>query len=920
MGVAWSKDYDQPQAHPDSDSLPSSPSRSAFPALHPYHSRRFPTEDQIPHEKQLAKRQIEVYYRDFFSLYLDRQRAMAHIDSEAHHGHIDEHTRLRLRKEQFMRELQYIRRKRKPMSMSNYTLIRKIGQGSFGEVFLVRDNETGELYAMKKLRKTDMIYKRQVSHVWLERFVLASVGEHPLVVKMHYSFQDQTYLYFIMEYIPGGDMMTMLIRCEHLPEHWARFYIAELAVSIDALHRTGIIHRDIKPDNILFRKDGHVCLSDFGLSKSLMQPSERHRIPVSGVEYVNTPNFIQHIRRGDVDLPLEKRIKLWKALAKESAFSRVGTPNYIAPEVLQDNSYSESCDWWSVGVILFEMLVGYPPFCDRDPAIVTAMICQWRKYLHFPKDIPASRLSPSAHHLIRSLLREAPYRLGARRGLEEFKEHPFFNGVDWDKLSEAKAPFIPELQSDTDTRYFEDDITNQIVRQPNPTRTIPSKLSQQSSNNSPNKHRKVHEGGLPRKRSLKSIKFDRNRDLEFVGFTYVPRNVDHLTRKRQSRDRPRDLYNDSSKTRVDQRSSAMTDALSLEVDPPEARARPLRSPRGPVAEAAIANAEITTVPGSGASPSSSNSAKPLNMEIPRRKSTGGGRVRFLDVDMGATSSSVPMEAELHITSDVSSSGSCERRSAGDVPLGAPLEAIPEQSEQTGIKDDDYDVFDQQIGALRVTEERVATETEVNAERNKFGDSAYPQSVPNRQSCLSLPDLEMKHDNLSSDSYDGEEEEAQEAFSPPESEIKPMTDEKHTGIIRRMSQLVRDEDMPIFNSHSSAEPSGSSADVVSEFPNEPEELNRFLYQAERGLNNAARELTYTPKSDIQAVVQNAKEELTGTAARIRESLAPLVGTSTASDDTTDLGNRTADLKEADEGGIQSHQLWTRKAQSGSASER
>ncbi|KAI0567771.1 Serine/threonine protein kinase Nuclear [Gracilaria domingensis] len=920
MGPAPSKD-DEPHydAYARRDSNTTSPSRSNYVPLQTLHHRASATEHQIPHEKRLAKRQIEVYYRDFFSLYHDRERAMAHIDNEAHRGRIDELTRLRLRKEQFMRELQYIRRKRKPISISNYHIIRKIGQGSFGEVFLVRDLFNGELYAMKKLRKTDMIYKRQVNHVWLERFVLASVGEHPLVVKMHYSFQDQRHLYFVMEYVPGGDMMTMLIRREHLPEPWARFYIAELVVAIDALHRTGIIHRDIKPDNILFRKDGHICLSDFGLSKSLMQPSDRHRFASSGAEYVNTPNFIQHIRRGDVDLPLEKRIRLWKALAKESAFSRVGTPNYIAPEVLQGNSYSESCDWWSVGVILFEMLVGYPPFCHRDPECVGAMICHWRQYLRIPKEIPSSRLSNAAKHLIYSLLREAPYRLGARRGLQEFKEHRFFEGIDWDTLSDTPAPFIPNLKSDTDTRYFEDDITRQQVVQPHLHRN-----RRQNADNTPQKTPRGRQ--ITRKRSLKLI-FDRNTDVEFVGFTYVPRSVDLIGPRSYGRGPQRDLYNNSAPPRADQRSSVMTDALSLEVDPSEARARPLRSPRGPVAEAAIANAEVSTVQDSGQISSSRSTPRRLSVELSAGPSSAGtGRVRFREVE--EEQSPVPNDDELPITSDVSSSGSYERRPNGDGVRGVQLETIPEDLEQFKSAGG-YDDFDAQIGALRVSEEDVGDETQTSAELGRLVDVTYSPTVANRQSCLSLPDLETKHSQLSASIYEDVQEEegegevgtdgAEEAghsFSECEasSSQEAEGDDGEDGIIRRMSRLVRDEDIPVFSTDErEPEPPSFSAEEASEFPNESE-VNPFLYEASRGMNNAARELTYTPGSDIHAVVQSAKEELSGTAARLGREMKPNMGTSTASDDTTDLRNRTADLKEPEESLLQPDKMWSSKLES------
>lgn len=643
-----------------------------------------------------------------------------------------------------------------------------------------------------------------------------------------------------------------------------------------------------------------------------MQPTDRHKFTLSGAEYVNTPNFIQHIRSGDVDLPLEKRIKLWKALAKESAFSRVGTPNYIAPEVLQDNAYSESCDWWSVGVILFEMLVGYPPFCDRDPSIVTAMICQWRQYLRFPRDIPSSRLSPDAKHLIASLLREAPHRLGARRGLQEFKEHKFFAGIDWDKLAEAPAPFIPNLKSDTDTRYFEDDITRQRVPQPpQPPQPYPPGFGTLRRAATERVGDSAHQSRIPRRRSI--VRFDRNRDVEFVGFTYVP-GPRHF-----SRDQRMDLYNASAQPRADQ-SSVTTDALSLEVDPPEARARPLRSPRGPVAEAAIANAEISTPEEANAVSSRRSTPKRRSIDAQREtQKVRAARVRFRDLDASHPTATVPNEAELQITSDVSSSGSYERRFNCDASNAVQLEPIPEDADA----DPGYDKFDEEIGALRVAEEELVEDADIQTERHVLGGLSYSPPPSNRQSCLSLPDLETKHARLGSKVYEdedadvedeneesGDENDFEEAtndtdvyestsqrnrsFSDDDTASSEGTADESEGIIRRMSKLIREEDIPVFSDEAATPDAGnSSLDTVSVFPNE-REVDRFIYEASRGMNNAARELTYTPGSDIQAVVQHAKEDLSGTVARLGKELTPSVGTCTASDDTSDLRNRTTDL--------------------------
>lgn len=895
MGLAWSKHEDHAflsnQHPPVPHTSTNRPHHTSFPN---------PKTPDIPHEKQLAKRQIEVYYRDFFNLYLNRTREMARIDSAAHLGQIDESTRLQLRKEQFMRELDYIRKKRNPVTMADYEIIRKIGQGSFGQVFLVRHRLDHCLYAMKKLQKKEMIYERQVNHVWLERFVLASVGEHPLVVKMHYSFQDRDHLYFIMEYLHGGDMMTMLIRNDFLPEHWVKFYIAELAVAIDALHRTGIIHRDIKPDNILFRKNGHICLSDFGLSKSLIHPPDLQRFSSSAADYVNTPNYIEHIRRGDVDLTLDERVRFWKDLARQNAFSQVGTPNYIAPEVLQDRSYSESCDWWSVGVILFEMLLGYHPFCSRSPAHVTFMICQWRNYLHFPAEIPETRLSKDAKHLITSLICEAPYRLGAKRGLAEFKEHSFFKGIDWDNLSQAQAPFIPELNSETDTRYFEDDITSTVISQavspPDLTRDeLQSNATSASSgsggrddsnsNSSNNNNISNKALGPSKPRYPKRVTYNPNSDLEFVGFTFIPMRSDHNERWGNQHD----LYNPPSVNRVEQKASPVTDALSLEVDPAASRVTPLRSPRGPLAKATIAAAEVTSKSGD-ATPQISPQASSARVVAVTPSPTGTTAVipegcsqmpvRFRDNTRAESEPRrISDQTVLPVISDVSSSASSELRITSDIqPVeSGSIKVLMNGRESSNQYDDELD--DGMLGAVRVTEVDLGRQKRLLKSERSDRDTK-PRNVlladdQNRSlhSSLSLPELIEAVKRVEEGSTE-EPMELQRRFSDVDHISSGSEPGDESRVIRRMSRLHRLDDIPVFNEQRAPPKEHVVSKVALPIHPSSSEVDLFVARASRAMNNAARELTNTPSSNVSTVVRNAKEELNGTAAKIQESLAPV----------------------------------------------
>ena len=333
------------------------------------------------------------------------------------------------------REAEQLRQKRQKVTVFDFEPIKIIGKGAFGEVRVVRHKPTGEVFAMKKLNKTEMLYKNQVQHVKAERNILATV-ENPWIVELKYSFQDEKNLYLVMEYLGGGDLMTLLIRKNILSEAESRFYIAECILAIESIHKMNYIHRDIKPDNILIDNRGHIKISDFGLSKMA---------EITAVtEVLNKLDEDSKHRQ-----KLEQRGEFRRN--RKLAYSTVGTPDYIAPEVFSRNGYSENVDWWSIGVILYEMLVGYPPFYADKPADICHKILSWQKYFTIPRD---ARLSAPAADLIRRLVCEAPIRLG-NGGAQEIKAHPFFNGINWKTLRNDVAPYMPQLASDIDTSNFD---------------------------------------------------------------------------------------------------------------------------------------------------------------------------------------------------------------------------------------------------------------------------------------------------------------------------------------------------------------------------------------------------------------------------------------------------------------------------------
>jgi serine/threonine kinase 38 len=292
-----------------------------------------------------------------------------------------------------------------------------------------------------------------VDHVKAERNLLAEVN-NPSIVKLFYSFQDEEFLYLVMEYLPGGDMMTLLMRRDTLTEDETRFYIAETVVALETIHRHNFIHRDIKPDNLLLSRDGHMKLSDFGLCKPI-DPGKLPPLPHIIEEAIGLGADDGGDAGAGASPPRECNqadVRAhWQQNRRQLAFSTVGTPDYIAPEVLLKRGYGLECDWWSTGAIMYEMLVGYPPFYSDEPMSTCRKIVHWRQHLRFPPEVA---ISPEARDLISRLLCEVETRLGTN-GASEIKAHPFFAGVRWESLYDTPPPHTPEVDGELDTRNFE---------------------------------------------------------------------------------------------------------------------------------------------------------------------------------------------------------------------------------------------------------------------------------------------------------------------------------------------------------------------------------------------------------------------------------------------------------------------------------
>ncbi|KAL6909483.1 hypothetical protein ACP4OV_001764 [Aristida adscensionis] len=324
-------------------------------------------------------------------------------------------------------------------SIDDFEIIKPISRGAFGRVFLAKKRTTGDLFAIKVLRKADMIRKNAVESILAERDILITV-RNPFVVRFFYSFTSRENLYLVMEYLNGGDLYSLLRNLGCLDEDVARVYLAEVVLALEYLHSNQIVHRDLKPDNLLIAHDGHIKLTDFGLSKvGLINSTD----DLSGPAVSGTSLY------GDDETHMNENEQM-DPRARRQNRSAVGTPDYLAPEILLGTGHGASADWWSVGVILFELIVGIPPFNAEHPQTIFDNILN--RKIPWPR-VP-EEMSFEAHDLIDKLLTEDPHqRLGAN-GASEVKQHPFFKDISWDTLARQKAAFVPSSDSAFDTSYF----------------------------------------------------------------------------------------------------------------------------------------------------------------------------------------------------------------------------------------------------------------------------------------------------------------------------------------------------------------------------------------------------------------------------------------------------------------------------------
>ena len=364
---------------------------------------------------------------------------------------IPEEEASKIKEEILHKEGENLRKKRQKITIFDFVPIKIIGKGAFGEVRICKYIPTGDVVAIKKMKKDEMHKKNQVLHVRAERDVL-SQAKNQWIVELKFSFQDQKYLYLGMEYLPGGDLMTLLMARDILPEEDAKFYAAEMVLAIESVHEMNCIHRDLKPDNVLIDKEGHIKLSDFGLSKKFDFLMKDPKNVKNNIIFRNKNNLNENSKLSYAEQFKEfKNIKSKKR--REYAYSTVGTPDYIAPEVFTQKGYGQEVDWWSLGIILFEMMIGYPPFYSESSTETCKKILDWKNNFEIKQEV---NISNEAIDILKQLINDPDKRLG-RNGADEIKKHPFFKNINWLHIKETLIPpFIPELNGPYDAKYFDE--------------------------------------------------------------------------------------------------------------------------------------------------------------------------------------------------------------------------------------------------------------------------------------------------------------------------------------------------------------------------------------------------------------------------------------------------------------------------------
>lgn len=440
---------------------------------------------------------LDHYFEQLHYLYTRKQRA--HLFEEQLLKEPDSR-RDELVKRYNGRERVYLRKRRTRISHGDFQTITQVGQGGYGSVWLARKRDTKEIVALKIMNKSVLHKMDEIRHVLTERDILTTANSEWLV-RLLYAFQDTSNIYLAMEFVPGGDFRTLLSNSGVLRDHHAKFYATEMFLAIDALHQLGYIHRDLKPENFLVGASGHIKLTDFGLSSGIISKKkiESMKIRLQEVNNVVVP-----------ERSMRERRQVFRTLLSQDpvyAHSVVGSPDYMAPEVLRGENYNHSVDYWSLGCIMYECLSGFPPFSGSNVNETWSNLKNWRKCFqrpHYddPRDLEFN-WRDDAWDFVCHCITDPKDRFCS---LKQVMQHPYFSKIDWKNVRTAyRPPFVPDLNSEIDAGYF-DDFTNE---------------------NDMSKYKEVHEKQAAIANMVNT--FNKPKRNAFIGFTFRHQKNSHPT-------------------------------------------------------------------------------------------------------------------------------------------------------------------------------------------------------------------------------------------------------------------------------------------------------------------------------------------------------------------------------------------------------